>query len=221
MSIEFCCSQCGKLLRTGDETVGRQAQCPECGALSRVPSPGDAAGVTPLLEPLCAGSASPAGSPFGSGPASGDSDNPYQSPRAAGYTVLPSQPNPFAAQRVSSPATALIVTAILGLIAQVLGMIFNMISLAAGPAGRGQDAFPVVFGGGINLAFGAFGLVMGVLILIGAMKMKNLENYSFAVVSAFIAMIPCVSPCCLLGLPFGIWALVVLNDDSVKAAFRS
>lgn len=215
MSIEFRCSQCGKLLRTSDETVGRQAQCPECGSLSRVPSPGEAAGLAPQLEPLGAGRTSAAGNPFGPAPTSGDagqSDNPYQSPAPSSLSLV---------QRVSGPATALIVTAILGMIAQVLGMIANLFSLVAGPAAQGQDALPLVFGGGINLVFGAFGLAMGALILIGAMKMKNLENYSFAMAAAIIAMIPCISPCCLLGLPFGIWALVVLNDDSVKAAFRS
>ena len=35
-----------------------------------------------------------------------------------------------------------------------------------------------------------------------------------------IAMIPCVSPCCILGLPFGWSALQVLNDPKVAAAFN-
>ena len=39
MAIEFRCSQCGRLLRTGDDTAGRPAQCPECGTLTTVPSP--------------------------------------------------------------------------------------------------------------------------------------------------------------------------------------
>ncbi len=30
MPIEFRCLQCGKLLRTGDDTAGKQAKCPEC-----------------------------------------------------------------------------------------------------------------------------------------------------------------------------------------------
>ena len=38
--------------------------------------------------------------------------------------------------------------------------------------------------------------------------------------AAIVAMIPRISPCCLLGLPFGIWALVVLSNGTVKAAFR-
>lgn len=38
--------------------------------------------------------------------------------------------------------------------------------------------------------------------------------------AAILAMIPCVSPCCLLGLPLGIWALIVLLKPEVKAAFQ-
>jgi hypothetical protein len=52
-------------------------------------------------------------------------------------------------------------------------------------------------------------------------KMKRLESYGLAMTAAIIVMVPYVSPCCILGLPFGIWALVVLCDSSVKAAFRN
>ena len=213
MPIEFRCSRCGKLLRTGDDTAGRQAQCPACGTLSMVPTPADTTRTSPLLAPLgTESSASPdtvPGSPFGPGPGmdgATDSD---------------------AAKRVSGPATALIVAAILGMILQVLGILGNFVLMAvdfqppAGAAAQGHDPLAMMVGNGVQVAIGVFSLAMGALVLMGAMKMKNLENYSFAMASAIIAMIPCFSPCCLLGLPLGIWALVVLNDSSVKAAFRS
>jgi tetratricopeptide (TPR) repeat protein len=38
MPIEFRC-KCGKLLCTDDDTVGRMAQCPQCGDRTQVPSP--------------------------------------------------------------------------------------------------------------------------------------------------------------------------------------
>ena len=38
MAIEFRCSQCNKLLRTGDDTAGKQAKCPECGAIMPIPA---------------------------------------------------------------------------------------------------------------------------------------------------------------------------------------
>jgi uncharacterized membrane protein/DNA-directed RNA polymerase subunit RPC12/RpoP len=40
MSIEFRCTQCNKLLRTGDDTAGKQAKCPECGAVVDIPARG-------------------------------------------------------------------------------------------------------------------------------------------------------------------------------------
>ncbi len=58
MPIEFRCMQCGKLLRTDDDTAGKQAQCPHCGSVMAIPS----------------ASSGPA-SPFAA-----DSGNPYQSP---------------------------------------------------------------------------------------------------------------------------------------------
>ena len=57
-------------------------------------------------------------------------------------------------------------------------------------------------------------------ILFGALKMKKLESYGLAMAASIIAMIPCFSPCCLLGLPIGIWAVVVLSKPEVKSAFH-
>ncbi|MDZ4821336.1 MAG: YIP1 family protein [Planctomycetota bacterium] len=37
MPIEFRCSDCQKLLRTPDDSAGRQAQCPHCQAIQEVP----------------------------------------------------------------------------------------------------------------------------------------------------------------------------------------
>ena len=36
--------------------------------------------------------------------------------------------------------------------------------------------------------------------------MRNLKNYGQARAAAVVAMIPLLGPCCLLGIPFGIWA---------------
>lgn len=76
MAIEFRCTQCGKLLRTGDDTAGKQAQCPGCGTIMTIPE-GTADAGSPLPPPN--------GNPFGAaGPQPLmpiDSGNPYQSPR--------------------------------------------------------------------------------------------------------------------------------------------
>ena len=67
---------------------------------------------------------------------------------------------------------------------------------------------------------GLISLAVGAFILVGAFKMMKLRSYGMAVAASIIAMIPCVSPCCCLGLPFGIWALVVLSRREVKSAFE-
>jgi phage FluMu protein Com len=104
MPIEFRCSECNKLLRTGDDTAGRQAKCPECGAIMHIPSPGtESVGPpAPPTPPQDTPSGPDAqGSPFGAGapgpsspfdtpggmggPPPNDPTNPYQSP--AGYAA--------------------------------------------------------------------------------------------------------------------------------------
>jgi hypothetical protein len=218
MPIEFRCSQCGKLLRTGDDTVGRQAQCPECGAISTVPSaPAPSPSPTQPTPPLGAGS------PFGAGQTAGEgSENPYQSPAAASY-LPPGQLDALSLQKVSGPATALLVTAILAMILHVVLMGLGFLQVGMGPRmqlGR-ADVLPMMIGGGVNIVERIFHLILATVILFGALKMKKLESFGFAMAAAIIAMVPCISPCCLLGLPFGIWALTVLNDPAVKGSFRS
>jgi serine/threonine protein kinase len=61
---------------------------------------------------------------------------------------------------------------------------------------------------------------MGAVIVCGVMRMKELENYRWAVISTVLAMLP-VSPGCVLGVPFGIWALSVLLRKQVRTAFAA
>lgn len=218
MSIEFRCSQCGKLLRTGDETIGQQAQCPECGALTQIPDLGQTTGSPPPLAPLQASDSGSAGSHFGASPDWGGTpgtETPYPPHGNQAFFVPP-------AQRVSGPATALIITGSLGIFFQMIGLLMVLAQMGIGVGiARGPEKIPVLFNTGGQIIFGVIGLAVCAVVIIGAVKMKNLEQYTFATASAILAVIPCTSPCCLLGIPFGIWALVVLNDSSVKAAFRS
>lgn len=85
---------------------------------------------------------------------------------------------------------------------------------------RGSQGMPNMLSGGIGAVFNVIGLIMAVVVFMGALKMKNAESFGFAMAAAIIAMIPCVSPCCLLGLPLGIWAIIVLVKPEVKAAFQ-
>jgi hypothetical protein len=64
--------------------------------------------------------------------------------------------------------------------------------------------------------------VFGVLIILGGVKLMNLSGSGLPIVGSILAMIPCTSSCCcLIGLPAGIWALVVLSRPNVKAAIAA
>ena len=81
---------------------------------------------------------------------------------------------------------------------------------------------PAVGEGDPELIGGFAGTVVAIALngvaLVGANKMRKLENYPLALTAAIVMVLPC-SPCCVLSLPFGIWALVVLCDPQVRDAF--
>lgn len=148
-------------------------------------------------------------------------------PPPPGPAALPTMPSTpvygSAADQVNGPGIALI----------VLGAINIVISLgrmALTIAGLGMSALPsgsndaqkalVAFFGTFGLALLGLGLIGGLIILFGGIKMRNLQNYGLCMTASILAMIPCLSCCFLIGIPVGIWALVVLSKPEVKNLFR-
>ncbi len=65
-----------------------------------------------------------------------------------------------------------------------------------------------VYGGGGG---GGFWTACSLLTIIGGICMCARKARGLAIFSALVTVLPCVtSPCCLLGLPVGIWSLIVL-----------
>ncbi|MDA1015192.1 MAG: DUF4339 domain-containing protein [Planctomycetota bacterium] len=62
-------------------------------------------------------------------------------------------------------------------------------------------------------------LVVNFLILIGAINLHLTKSYGLAMTGAILSLIPCITSCCIGGIPIGIWALVVLNDPDVRDSF--
>jgi len=63
-------------------------------------------------------------------------------------------------------------------------------------------------------------ILVAAFIIFAALKMKDMEQWSLAVAASILAMIPCISPCCIVGLPVGIWCLTVLMRPEVKDSFK-
>ena len=62
-------------------------------------------------------------------------------------------------------------------------------------------------------------VAVAIFILYAALKMKGLQQYGLCIAASIVAMVPCISPCCCIGIPIGIWALVVLNKSEVRDYF--
>src|SRR5215469_15966427 len=121
----------------------------------------------------------------------------------------PSFPGPMAAapmtaaaqDQVTAPAIALMVVAIVGFLAQVANLVWRL-GFAAVIASQQEQAlrqtpFGNMFSGPLVIAGAVIGILVSGLILFGAIKMKQLENYGLAMAASIIAMIPCISPCCI------------------------
>jgi hypothetical protein len=59
-----------------------------------------------------------------------------------------------------------------------------------------------------------------VVILVGGIRFRSLANPGLVFVSSLTAALP-ISGCCVLGLVFGIWAIVVLWNPVVKAGYAA
>ncbi len=61
---------------------------------------------------------------------------------------------------------------------------------------------------------------VALLQILGGIKMRRLESHGLATLASIVAMMPCQFGF-LVGLPVGIWSLIVLSRSEVKAAFAA
>jgi hypothetical protein len=141
--------------------------------------------------------------------------------------------------QLNGPAIGLLVTGIVDWILITLATaVFALGSSNTTSAQAARDLLPVVkwalpFGllqetiyvqgsntpGLVLLSLAMAALVLSSLIILGSLKMKYREGYSAAVYAGILAIL--VSPGNLIGLPIGIWALVVLGRREVRETFKT
>jgi len=109
-------------------------------------------------------------------------------------------------EEVRSPASWLLATGILNWIA--IPMIVLAIAWARSPSG--QPTAPMLLSLLAALGLSSF-------IIFAALKMRRLEAYSTAVIGSILAIL--ITPGNIIGLPVGIWSLVVLSRREVRQAF--
>ncbi len=129
-----------------------------------------------------------------------------------------------AQEKAKYPAWGLMICGFLGLlygIAQALGFAGTFAALwiqhGGGPNESEALAVYSVFGGGI--LSGLLTSFMSLVVIAGGFQLKRLRMKPLVITASIIAMSPCVSLCCLAGLPFGIWALIATFNEDIRQGF--
>ena len=136
-----------------------------------------------------------------------------------------SQPNrELASGLVSGPAIFIMISTGLNVLFSLFSIAINLLQIGVGSimGGSGSGgALGFLFQGTLGLVMNLIGLVIPIMIFIGAIKMMKLKSHGWAMAASILCLL-CSNPCCCpLGLAAGIWSLVVLGKPEVKAAFES
>jgi serine/threonine protein kinase len=107
---------------------------------------------------------------------------------------------------VKAPASWLVATGILNWVAIPLIVLVTAAVASQSPAHN----YYVLF---VPLA----ALVLSSVMIVAGLKMKRLEAYGLAIIGSILALL--ITPGNVIGLPIGIWALVVLSHRQVRQAF--
>lgn len=144
--------------------------------------------------------------------------NPYQS----NPVTFDPQP-PFNRAKVQAPAIALIVCGALSLVASIYGAVNALVSQVPPiPPDTPELAVQMLKGTVGPLAAGiqAVFVFIGLFILFGGFQMLRIKTWGVALAAAIVSIINVGSCCCIIGMPIGIWALVILLMGDVKRAFE-
>ena len=136
-----------------------------------------------------------------------------------------------AKSRLMGPSIGLIVagsTDVLWALYLFVNGLFTIVMAAAMPAPAAAGTRPPPLGattaiftvtGGIYVLGGLLVLVKAGFTIYGAIRMMKVRKYGASMAASILQIIPC---CCIpIGIPFGIWGLIVLMDQKVKAAFAA
>jgi hypothetical protein len=155
--------------------------------------------------------------------------NPYQSPNPSpGLTGgNGGSGREEALARVKLPAIILMVLAPISMFIFAFDGVFRVMNIMNGfvPPGMDLNAPGVQFGFTAGqygfLVVEILGFFLQVVVILGAYHMLTLKNRMLAKSANIISCVPCVTACCVFGIPFGIWGLVIVSDSAVSPYFES
>jgi hypothetical protein len=121
-------------------------------------------------------------------------------------------------QRVSAPAIGLLVAGVVSGIGSLLWLV--MLIFFSALIFASDDSKDAMIGVGFWIPIALIRLALDGLTIYGALQMRQLASWNMSLGGAIAASLPC-SFCCILTMPLGIWAIVVLLNDEVKRDFAA
>lgn len=132
----------------------------------------------------------------------------------------------MAEDKVKAPGIVLMIVAGLNLMLQLAQIAYYGVIMAVGMTSNasnstsGEEELVLIITIAASIVAAIFSIAWNGFIGYAGWNMMNLERYNLALAGSIMAVIPCFG-CCLVNMPAGIFALVVINDRLVKEAFRS
>ena len=134
-------------------------------------------------------------------------------------------------QRVKAPALGLLIFGALSVLMQLVGFVMQMFGKgfmqqfidSASQSGQTLPSVFTGFGVGMQVGLGLVNLALSAFVCWGAVQMMKLRSHGLAQSVSVLPMVPCCvgGLCCIIGMPIGIWSLVVLNRPDVRSAFQA
>lgn len=122
----------------------------------------------------------------------------------------------YAKAECSASAVGLIVVGALTILFGALRLVLVGGVLATGATDEDEQLAMAV-----GIAVGVYSLVMGAFVVYAGSRMREAKNYPLCMIGCVLVLIPGISPCCILGLVFGIMGITKLNDGRVKRGFEA
>ncbi len=135
-------------------------------------------------------------------------DNPYGPP-----AVTPIKPDGRGS--LVPVAISLIVVSVLWSFFALLGIVYFYSQISAPDADAHTRHVLTTY-----MLYMLVSIAYCLMLVSGAFSMIRKGSYVWAVATSCLAMVPILGPCYVLGIPIGIWALIVLRRPQVRESFR-
>ena len=135
--------------------------------------------------------------------------------------------NEYVQEKVNGPGLALLIVGILAVLGNLASLIYQLVvSMAtiidAVSSGYGMEFWgPFIGSTGWSVIMSLIGFFVAFIVIIAGSRLRSTRSPGLVYAGAIMAALPCCIglPCCCIGLPVGIWAILTMQDEQVKAAF--